>query len=129
MNHHLLTAILTPIIFSTLILASRSEDSSPPIPNLTPLECGMERPTPPEDYLESYYLENGLEVFMYDSNHDGKFDAQLSLPQGDQNRYPLFYMFDRTYNGEPDILYQDHLRDGSCENIEWKYLGEPDPQV
>lgn len=89
---------------------------------ITPLECGIERPTPVEDLVANYYMANGLEAFMYDTNHDGDFDAQIMIPQGDINRYPVIYMFDRDYDGDPDIKYTDQMRDGSCGKITWEKL-------
>ena len=81
------------------------------------MECGIQRPTPIEDLTENYYLENGLETFLYDTNHDGVFDVEIMIPQGDINRYPSIYMFDRDYDGDPDVQYTDELRDGSCKQI------------
>ena len=85
--------------------------------DVTPLEWGIERPTPPEDFLTVMNLENGLEVFLYDGNHDKRPDMELLVPQGDINRYPLFYRIDRDYDGYIDIAYVDDRRDGSCQGV------------
>jgi hypothetical protein len=86
----------------------------PPGPNILPLECGIERPTPIEDYLGSKPYGNGLDGHSYDSNGDGNQDVMISIPTNDVNRYPLFYFFDRDYDGDPDIGYVDTVRDGKC---------------
>ena len=92
---------------------------------ITPLECRIERIVPPETLVGNYFMENGLEVFIYDTNGDGKFDVQIALPQGDINRYPLSYMFDRDYDGDPDIKWTDDLRDGTCgNNLKAEWIGD-----
>ena len=92
---------------------------------LTPLECGIEREVPMDTLVGNYFMGNGLEVFLFDTNHDGVFDAQLMLPQGDINRYPAIYMFDRDYDGDPDIKWDDAKRDGTCgENITATWIGD-----
>lgn len=78
------------------------------------LECGLERVVPPETLIGNYFMENGLEIFVYDTNGDGEFDVVLTLPQGDINRYPLFHTFDRDYDGQPDVQWEDTKRDGTC---------------
>lgn len=86
---------------------------------IRPLECGIERPTPNDTFIGGQLLANGMEAYMFDTNKDGQFDVQIMIPQDDQNRYPLTYMFDRPpYDGQPNITYQDTLRDGSCHGIE-----------
>lgn len=93
-----------------------------PTPNLTPLECGIERVVDPSTYIGAHNLSNGLEAHTYDTSGDGVMDVQIMLPQGDENRHPLFYMFDRPpYDGEPNVVYKDTLRDGSCKGIEVVY--------
>ena len=88
-----------------------------PLPNIKPLECGIERETPDSAFIGSFHQANGLAVHTYDLNGDGKKDAEISLPIGDENTYPLFYFFDRDHDGNPDIGYRDSLRDGSCRGI------------
>jgi len=87
-------------------------------PDILPLECGIERETPLSDYLGSKDMPNGLTVYLYDTNEDGKRDVSIAVPTGDENRHPLFYFFDRDFDGEPDIGYHDTVRDGHC------YFGE-----
>lgn len=92
---------------------------------IKPLECGIERVVPPETLIGNYFLENGLEVFIYDTNKDGEFDVAILLPQGDSNRYPLTYMFDRDYDGDPDIKWEDNKRDGTCgDNLKATWIGD-----
>lgn len=91
---------------------------------INPLECGIERETPLDTLLHNYFLPNGLEVFEFDTNQDGEMDAAITLPQGDQNRYPAKYYFDRDYDGDPDIIYHDTKRDGTCGGIEPEWIGD-----
>lgn len=98
------------------------------LPNIKPFECGIERVVPLESFMRSELLQNGLEAHLYDTNRDGVFDVQILIPQGDTNRYPVLYMFDRDYDGDPDIQYVDKNRDGSCEGVEvYWYSGMDDP--
>lgn len=87
---------------------------------LTILECEIERPTPKEDVLGWGVTKDdmGVDVYVifYDSNKDDKLDATLEI--WDFESMPTFYMFDRTYNGSPNIVYQDMARDGTCSNIQ-----------
>lgn len=87
-------------------------------PDILPLECGIERVTPLSDYVGENDNANGLTFYKYDTNHDGKVDVQIATPIGDENRYPLFYSFDRTYNGDADITYVDQVRDGTCGGVQ-----------
>lgn len=96
--------------------AQGDETTTPP--DILPLECGIERVVPPETYMRSEFLQNGLIAHLYDTNRDGVFDVQILIPQGDLNRYPVLYMFDRDYDGDPDIEYVDKNRDGTCDRIE-----------
>ena len=99
-----------------LTVAARADDT---LGGIRPLECGIERPTPNETFMGGQLLANGLEAYMFDTNKDDQFDVQIMIPQHDENRYPSIYMFDRTpYDGEPNITYQDTLRDGTCNGIE-----------
>ena len=82
------------------------------------LECQLQRPTPPETFMGSDTLANGLAGYKFDTNKDGKADVQIFIPQGDENRYPLFYMFDNDYDTEPDIQWVDQKRDGTCAGVE-----------
>ncbi len=91
--------------------------AKPTLPNIKPLECGIERETPESTFMQTFHQQNGLAVHAYDLNGDGKRDAEISIPIGDENPYPLFYFFDRDYDGQPDIGYRDSLRDGSCRGI------------
>lgn len=93
--------------------------------SLTPLECGIERVVPSESLVGNYFMENGLEVFVYDTNGDGQFDVQIGLPQGDTNWYPLVYLFDRDYDEDPDIKWEDSKRDGTCgDNLTATWIGD-----
>jgi hypothetical protein len=89
-------------------------DYETPVPDMTPLECGIQRPTPWSDYIGEKNSESGLTIYRFDSNHDGRVDVQIATPTGDENRYPLFYSFDRDYDGDPDITYIDRFRNGDC---------------
>lgn len=103
-------------------------------PNIKPLECGIERVVPPESFMATYQTENGLEIHLFDTSGDGKRDVEIAIPQGDENRYPLFYAFDRAPfdpKGPPDIIYQDTLRDGTCDgiNVYWTPRFDPKQQA
>lgn len=118
---HILWLVFILLIVATLYsvimtVAARAQDT---LGGILPLECGIERPTPADTYMGGKLMANGLEARMFDTNHDGQFDVQIMIPQGDQNRYPLIYMFDRfPFDGEPNITYKDTLRDGTCNGIE-----------
>ena len=109
------------------------------VPNILPLECDIERPTPMDTYLGSMNGFDGMEIFMFDTNGDGESDAQLRLHPDDPNRYPNHYAFDRDYKiydgsvheppvenyTTPEIIYEDTLRDGTCKGIEVRWT----PQI
>lgn len=109
--------VLVAALYSVILtVVARADDT---LGGIRPLECGIERPTPNETFMGGLLMANGLEAYMFDTNNDGQFDAQIMIPQGDQNRYPTLYMFDRhPYDGQPNITYQDTLRDGTCNGIE-----------
>ena len=119
------TLLTSLVLTSTVLVQAGPQDDKELIwGSLTPLECGIERETPADTMVGNYFLENGLEVFTYDTNGDGEFDVQIMLPQGDINRYPQIYMFDRDYDGDPDIIYNDQKRDGTCNNIVPTWVGD-----
>lgn len=95
-------------------------DQTPPPPDVWPLECGIERATPPDSFQKELESPNNLTIYFYDTNHDGKADVQMYVPLDDLiNRYPLFYSIDRDYNGaDAEITYIDTKRDGTCEGIQ-----------
>ena len=100
-----------------------------PKPTIKPLECGLQRETPESAYLGSKFAPNGLEYHYYDTNGDGVRDVVIAIPQGDENRYPLLYSFDNTYDGQPDITWIDRLRDGTCGNVGvYWYRGQKEPE-
>ena len=100
-----------------------------PRPNILPLECGIERETPLSAYMQQrLYMgdenhPNGLDLYFYDTNEDGRADVQISIPYKDENRYPLYYYFDRDYVVDeygvtgPEIGWIDEVRDGTCKGI------------
>ena len=98
-------------------------------PNILPLECGIERVVPVESFRGSFLPGNGLEVYTYDTDGDGQRDVEIAIPEGDENRYPLFYFFDRKpYDDQPDIGYVDKLRDGTCHGIHVYWTPHFDPK-
>lgn len=106
-------------------------DSISPVikPDIKPLECNLQRETPDSAYMGSSLAQNGLEYHYYDTNGDGVRDVVIAIPQGDENRYPLMYSFDNTYNGEPDITWIDRLRDGTCGDVDvYWYRGQRTPE-
>ena len=112
---------------TALVLAAAGPQSNDELiwGTLTPLECGIEREVPMSTLKFNFYLPNGIEVFAFDTNGDGQVDAELGLPQGDLNRYPMAYFFDRDYDGDMDIKWDDAKRDGTCgENITATWIGD-----
>lgn len=90
------------------------------LPDILPLECGIERVVPLNTYLGSKEKANGTTWYYFDTNLDGIFDVTMSLATGDENRHPVLYYFDRDYvqgeNGpSPEIGYVDVLRTGECK--------------
>lgn len=122
-----MNTLLTTIILTSAVLAQAGPQDDKELiwGTIHPLECGIERVVPPDTLIGNYFMENGLEVFIYDTNGDGKFDVQIVLPQGDINRYPQIYMFDRDYDGDPDIKWEDNKRDGTCgDNLTATWIGD-----
>jgi len=119
------TLLISLVLTSTVLVQAGPQDEKELIWGTTkPLECGIERETPADTMVGNYFLENGLEVFTYDTNGDGEFDVAIMLPQGDINRYPQIYMFDRDYDGDPDMKYEDTKRDGTCSGIRAEFIGD-----
>ena len=93
------------------------------LPNIHLLECSIERVVPIETYIGTHQAANGLDHLSFDTNKDGRADVQVSIPTGDENRYPLFYAFDRDHVVDaqgltsPEIVYADQARDGTCTGI------------
>ena len=124
-----MNTLLTTLVLSSIIVVPTQggphDDKELIWGTIQPLECGIGRVVPSESLVGNYFMENGLEVFIYDTNGDGRFDVQIMLPQGDTNRYPLAYLFDRDYDGDPDILWKDTKRDGTCgTNLEAQWIGD-----
>lgn len=124
-----MNTLLTTLVLSSIIVVPTQggpqDDKELIWGTIQPLECGIERVVPPETLMGNYFIENGLEAFIYDTNGDGERDVQIMLPQGDINRYPLVYLFDRDYDGDPDILWNDMKRDGTCgPNLEAQWIGD-----
>ena len=92
------------------------------------LECGIERIVPVNS-AKMYELEpNGLETIHFDTDFNNIMDAVMKIPQGDPNRYPLFYFFSRTHpEHKPDIVYRDTKRDGTCDGIEVHWTSQNQP--
>lgn len=61
-------------------------------------------------------LSNGLDDYMMDLNGDGLADIEFLVPQGSENRIPLFYWVNAE-NGEPLYTLKDGARDGSCTKM------------
>ena len=59
-------------------------------------------------------------ITSYDTNHDGKVDAETLKYVGGTD-YAEYYMFDRDHDGLHDIAYHDVLQNGSCwgVNVAW----------
>jgi hypothetical protein len=87
------------------------------------LGCGIERIIPINS-AKMYELEpNGLETIHFDTDFNNIMDAVVKLPQGDPNRYPLFYYFSRKQpEHRPDIIYRDTKRDGTCAGIKVHWI-------
>ena len=119
------TLLTSLVLTSTVLVQAGPQDEKELVwGTIKPLECGIERETPADTMVGNYFLENGLEAFHYDTNRDGVFDVQILIPQGDINRYPHIYMFDRDHDGDPDMLYEDTKRDGTCSGIRAEFIGD-----
>lgn len=108
-----IVAVYAAVIVGVLLGRAAQAETLP----IWPLECGIEKEVPVETFMVSEYQENGLEVFWFDTDGNGQRDVAMYIPQGDENRYPLYYAFDRTGNDKPDIVYGDTHRDGTCDGI------------
>ena len=122
----LVKTLLTILFFSLVSCHSIAQvNESIILPEINALECGIERPVPPESFLFYSQNENGLDTYGFDTNQDGQVDVKIEIPHEDIiNRYPLFYSFDRNYNGMADITYVDKRRDGTCDGIDVYWLAE-----
>ena len=89
----------------------------------TPLECSVERPTPADTLVDTYFGRAGMdywEVSTYDTTKDGVPDAVTWTYPG--ARFPEYYFFDRGTGKELYIIiYKDRLMNGSCRGIEVYY--------
>ena len=92
------------------------------------LECGIERIVTAKS-AKMYELEpNGLETIHFDTDFNNIMDSVVKIPQGDPNRYPLFYFFSRKHpEHKPDIVYRDTKRDGTCDGIEVHWVNKEKP--
>jgi len=95
-------------------------------PNISPLECSIERVVPLSTFLREQLRSDGTTWYYFDTNGDGIFDVTMTRP-ADDNKYPSLYFFDRDYiqgdNGpKPEIGYNDVLRDGTCGDIRVYWL-------
>lgn len=116
---------LTTLAFITILstaYAGTVEEMVFTMPPIKTLECGIERVVPKESFHHYSMSQNGLESYWFDTNKDGLYDVEIMASQGDENRFPVFYTFDRDYDRQPDITYVDKLRDGTCNGIEVYWL-------
>lgn len=64
---------------------------------------------------------NGLYAEHYDTNGDGKFDvltlSYTDLSDKQHNAYPVFWIVDLDFDGEPDAVYIDKKGLGKCSDI------------
>ncbi len=81
------------------------------------LECDIEAPLPKERVSgwSTVPGEPKRWIVGFDRDGDGNADANIELGQGDV--YPRYYAFDRTFNGEFNIIYEDTRQDGTCGGI------------
>lgn len=98
-------------------------------PNITFPTCAVHYPQSQLTYIDNVLEANGLESFHFDSNANGKWDMEMLIPQDDPNRYPLFYIIDKDYDGKKDYTYIDHKRDGTCSGIEIYWVGGQKDQL
>ena len=86
------------------------------------LECGIEDVLTPEmvsGWLKDPNEGEGLWVIGFDRNGDKSADAWVQLYEG--SRYPRYYGFDRSFNHEVNIIYEDTQyatrTDDACQGI------------
>lgn len=127
------TLLTTLVLTSILVVPTEGEyiplEKIVPVPkaNITPLECGIERVVPLETMIANLNLGNGLESFLFSTVGGKKPDFEMLIPEGDENRYPLFYRVDRDFDGFIDIVYVDDKRDGTCKGVRVYWLPKEQP--
>lgn len=85
--------------------------------DVTPCECAMQGMEFAGANWRVVSLSNGLDNYMVDLQPaDGLADIEFLVPQGDENRIPLFYWVNAP-DGEPLYTLEDPLRDGSCTKM------------
>ena len=84
--------------------------------DVTPCKCAMQGISLDGMPWSVEALSNGLVDYMFDVNNDGKADIEFLVPDGDQNRIPLFIWMN---NGEGQTRYtiKDARRDGTCTGM------------
>lgn len=101
------------------------------------LECGIEDPLPPS-MAKAWVQTPGVTkhwLVAFDRNNDGKGDAWIQLEEN--TAWPRFYAFDRTYNGDVNIVYEDTLylerKEPKCNGISIHWSGndvrKPNPRA
>lgn len=93
------------------------EGIPPWLETIQTLECGIESPLPPDKIIGWSVTQEEpiIYVIFYDRNGDKMVDADIEIY--DKHKMPTFYVFDRTYNGQSNIIYYDEKEDGSCTGI------------
>jgi hypothetical protein len=75
----------------------------------------------PRQVVKESTQPNGLVLEGYDTNKDGKADiTTLSHNEGawgSHRAFPLFYLLDLDFDGEPDAVYIDREGFGFCTDI------------
>jgi len=80
------------------------------------------------ELLQEGVLPNGLYSEAYDTNQDKEVDVEaISVVESTEvvegqlvyhhEPYPLFYVVDLNFDRWPELVVQDVVRDGNCENL------------
>ena len=84
--------------------------------DVTPCKCAMQGISLDGMPWSVEALSNGLVDYMFDLNNDGKADIEFLVPDGDQNRIPLFIWMNNA-EGNTRYTLKDQLRDGTCTGM------------
>lgn len=82
------------------------------------LECGIEDVLAlnmVSGWLKDPNQGEGIWIIAFDRNGDKSADAWIQLYEGSQ--YPRYYGFDRSFNHEVNIIYEDTLYAGRTDNV------------
>lgn len=61
-----------------------------------------------------------FDIFRLDRNADGAQDMLLMYATNNKKRapFPIYYIYDKDFDGKPDIAYRDTQGNGICQQME-----------